>query len=113
MAFDIITPEQLGQGSIATSPSLTTLYTVPDKTRAILKTIDVSNTTTVKKRVNLYLVPSGGSASTSNILISNTLVPANGLLQWTGTHVMNTGDTIQSSGSDSGLTVTVSGGEAV
>lgn len=113
MAFDVITPTKLGRGALATSPTLTTVYTVPSITRTIVKTIDVCNTTTSRLTVNVYLVESGGAAGTSNALLYAMSVPPSGIVQWSGAQVLDAGDKIQANGSASGLTINVSGGECV
>lgn len=113
MAFDVITPTKLGRGALATTPTLTTVYTVPTLTRTIVKTIDICNTTTGRLTAYVYLVESGGTAGTSNALLYAMSVPPSGNIQWTGAQVMNAGDVIQASGSASGLTINVSGGECV
>jgi hypothetical protein len=110
MAFDVITPAQLGRGAITTGT--TTFYTVGSLNRAIVKTIDISNTTAYQKRVTVYLVPSGGSASDDNTLIPNVLVPGYGVFQWSGAQVLNEDDIIQSTASATGCTINISGGEA-
>lgn len=112
MAFNVITPTKLGQGSIATS--LTTRYTTPASTRTMVKDITICNTsTTAAINVSLYLVPSGGSAGVTNIFISNASIPPSGVFQWTGVQIMNAGDFIQDIGSATGCTVNISGGECV
>ena len=57
----------------------TTLYTVPAATSAIVKNIVMTNTTGNEAVVHLHVVPSGGSAQTSNKILSNYPVPANGV----------------------------------
>lgn len=113
MDYRRITPEQLGRGAIATTPTLTTLRTVPALTRDITKCIDIVNTTAAALTVFVYLVPSGGTAGTSNALLYGATVPANGNMQWTGTQILNPGDLIQASASGAGITINVSGGSAV
>jgi len=114
MAFDVITPANLGRGAIATTPTLTTLYTVPALTRAMVKDIDVANTsTTAMLNISLYLVPSGDAAGTGNMLLPSSDIPPKGNLQWTGSQVLNAGDKIQATGSAAGLTVHISGGVCI
>lgn len=113
MAFDAITPAKLGQSAIATTPTLTTVYTVPSLTRTFVKNIDVANTTAAPLTVNIYLVPSGGTAGTGNMLFPTVSIPANSIVQWTGSQILNTGDFIQATGSGAGLTINASGGEAI
>jgi hypothetical protein len=110
MAYQRITPAKLAQGAI--TGSTTTVYTVPASTRTMVKEIDICNTTGGALTVNVHLVPSGGSAGTSNALLYGTSINANSTLQWSGVQVMNAGDTIQVQGSALGLTILASGGEA-
>lgn len=113
MAFDSITPIQLGQGQAATSPAFTTLRTTPANARDIVKSIDIANNNAVAVTVSVHLVASGGSPDNTNRLIPTVSVPANTIFQWTGSQVINAGATIQANASTTGVTVTVSGGEAV
>ena len=110
MAFDVITPNKLGQGAVGITPA--SLYTVPLLTRAIVKDIDVVNTTAVDKLIRIYLVPDGDSAGTANALIYDLTIPANGNLQWNGTQVLNEGDSVQFEADAVGCTAHISGGEA-
>ena len=73
--YQNVTPIQLGQAAITTSA--TTLYTVPSLTRTYLKDINICNTTGSPVTVNVYLVPSGGSAGTGNALLYGLSVAAN------------------------------------
>lgn len=111
MAYKNITPVKLGQAAITTG--VTTLYTVPVSTRTLVKDIDVVNTSAGALTVDIYLVASGGSASTANALFYGFSVAANGNLQWTGVQILNAGDTIQIKASGAGCTINASGGEAV
>lgn len=114
MAFDSITPSKLGQAAIATTPTLTTVYTVPTLTRTIVKDIDICNTSSVSAlTVTVYLVPSGGAAGTSNTLVPGITIAPNAMFQWSGSQIINAGDFIQATGSAAGLTINISGGEAV
>lgn len=113
MAFDSITPVKLGRGAISTTPTVDTIYTVPTLTRAIVKDIDLSNTGATSIQVTVYLVQSGGSPGTSNELIPNMTVPAYGMIQWTGSQVLNAGDSIRTTASASGVTINASGAECV
>jgi len=111
MAFNNITPLKLGQAAITTSYA--TLYTGPTNTRTYVKDIDVINTTATAIGIYISLVPSGDTAGTANALFYNTQLPPNTIVQWAGSQILNTGDTIQVKASASGCTITVSGGEAV
>lgn len=111
MAYQNITPTKLGQAAITTG--VTTLYTVPASTRTLLKDIDIVNTTAGALTVDIYLVPSAGSAGATNALFYGYSINANSNLQWTGTQILNIGDTIQIKASGAGCTIIASGGEAV
>jgi len=108
MAFDIITPTNLGRGPVLAST--TTFYTVSSLERVIVKTIDICNTGGSPLNVTVYLVPSGQSAATGNTIIPNIVIAANFLFQWCGAQVLNEGDTIQAVASATGTTINISGG---
>lgn len=102
--------KKLGSGAITTG-SGTLLYTVPTGYKADVNQIDIANTTANAISCAIYLVPVGGSATTSNILFPTVSVPANTLIQWTGVQHLNTGDFIQGVGGAAGITVHISGEE--
>jgi len=111
MAYSTITPVKLGQAAITTGA--TTLYTAPASTRAMVKEIDVVNTTAGSATFDVYLVPLSGTAGTGNAMFYQQPLNANETLQWNGLQVMNAGETIQIKASTTGLTITASGAEAV
>lgn len=111
MAFDTITPVRFGQAAITTSAA--TLYTTPASTRALIKEISVVNTTATAATFDVYLVPSAGTAGTTNALFYEQPLAAKETLQWNGLQILNAGSTIQVKASIAGLTVVASGGEAV
>ncbi len=80
MAFDVITPTKLGQAAITTG--VTTLYTVPALTRTLLKEFSIANTTGATINVRLFLVPSSGTAGTSNAFLYDVPVLAANALQY-------------------------------
>lgn len=92
--------------------SYTTAYTVPDVTRTYLKDFDIINTTATAVRIYVHIVPFGSLTGTSNALMYNNVLPPYTTMQWTGSQIMNPGDTIQVKGSAAGCTITISGGEA-
>ena len=110
MAFTSIQYLKLVQVAVATAQ--TTQYTVPASRQDVVKNIDICNTTGAAITFTLNLVPSAGSASTANQLLSAVSIPANQTLHWTGTQVMNAGDFISTAASNTGLTMTVSGLES-
>ena len=111
MAFQNVTPIKLGQAAIGVTVS--TLYTVPASTRTYVKDLDIANTTASSLNVSVFLVPSGGSAGNTNILIPGITIPPSGMFQWSGTQFLNAGDTVQVIASATGCTINASGGEAV
>lgn len=108
--YQNVTPVQLGQAAI--TGSVATLYTVPTATRTYLKDINICNTSGSAITVNVYLVPSGGTASTANALLYTLSIASNAVYRWTGVQVLLPGQTIQTSASTTGCTIIASGGEA-
>jgi hypothetical protein len=111
MAYQTITPTQLGQAAMTTSYA--TLYTVPASTRTYLKQMDICNTSASPINIYVSIVPSAGTAGTANSLFYATQLTGNTTLSWTGTQIMNTASTLQVRASATGVTITASGGEAV
>jgi hypothetical protein len=109
--YQSITPVKLGQTAITTG--YTTLYTVPADTRTYLKDFDVINTTAAVVNIYVSLVPTGGTAGTANALLYSNAIPAFTTMQWTGSIVLNPGDTMQVKASATGCTIIACGGEAV
>jgi len=112
MTYQTITPVKLGQTVMTTGA--TTLYTVPASTRTFVKDIDIVNTGGSGYTFDIYLVPSAGTAGTSNALFYQQPISGKQSIQWSGSQILNAGDTIQVKASaGSIITVTASGGEAV
>jgi len=111
MAFSTITPNQLAQAALAVT--IGTLYTVPAATRTFVKDMDICNTTSGAITVRVHLVPNAGSAGTGNAILYDASIPAKSTVQWTGTQILSVGATIQASAGNTGVTITISGGEAV
>jgi hypothetical protein len=103
---------KLAQGAIATGAG-TLAYTVPSPPKATYKTtvtcIDIANTSSTTKTISLHLVPVGGTADTTNMLLPAISVAGNKTLQWTGEQTLDAGDFIQAIGSLTGLTMNISG----
>ncbi len=110
MAFQNIIGNRLAQAALTTS--YVTVYTTPLLTRTYVKNIDICNTTAGSLNIYISLVPSGGTAGTSNALFYNTPVPAYTTVQWTGSEILTPGDLISVKASGTGVTVTITGGEA-
>jgi hypothetical protein len=113
MAFNNITPLQLGQAELTTA--YTTLYTVPasPSTRTFVKDMDIINTTAATISVYVHLVPYGSAATTANALFYAVSIPPNTIMQWAGSQIINSNATIQIKASAVGCTITASGGEAI
>ena len=107
--YQNVIPIKLGQAAITTG--YTTLYTTPLVTRTYLKDFDIINTTAATVRIYVHIVPSGASATTANALLYNNALPPYTTMQWTGSQIMNIGDTLQIKASATGCTITASGGE--
>lgn len=114
-AYQNVTPNQLSQAALTTSYA--TLYTAPTNpttpTRTYIKQIDVCNTTGGALTFNLHIVPATFSAGTTNALFYSQTVAANSTFSYAGVQVMQTLSFISAKASGAGLTITISGGEAV
>jgi hypothetical protein len=108
--YQNVIPLRLGQAAMTTS--YTTLYTTPLVTRTYVKDFDIINTTGATVRIYVHLVPAGSLTGTTNALLYNNALPAYTTMQWTGSQIMNPGDTLQIKASAVGCTITASGGEA-
>jgi hypothetical protein len=113
--YQNVTPNLLAQAAITTS--YTTIYTVPTNpttpTRTYMKQIDVCNTTGSPITFNLHIVQATFSEGTQNALFYGQSVNANSTFSYSGVQVLPTLSTIQVKASGAGLTITISGGEAV
>ena len=115
MAFQNITGIKLGQLVLTTTYAQ--LYIVPKNIRTYVKDIDICNTTGSAITAYVSLVISGGTPSASNALFYNTNIPAYSTMQWTGSEILEAGDTIWVKASvdpvlGAGLTINATGGEA-
>jgi len=112
--FQNIVAAKLCQASMGTAYS--TIYTVPPNTQGYVKDIDISNTTggAITAYVHLvgYGATAGNTGNNSNAVLYNVQIPAYSTLQWTGTQILNTSDSIQVKASATGLNITVSGAQA-
>ena len=66
----------LGQTTPADT-NVATLYTVPASTQTVISTLTVSNLTAIETDIDIYVVPSGGSATTGNALVYQAPLSAN------------------------------------
>jgi hypothetical protein len=110
MAFQNIIGYKLGQAEMPTT--YFTVYTVPPNVRTYIKDIDICNTAGSSLRFYVHLVPIGKTAAVDNALFYNAPINGTTTVQWTGSQILNAGDTIQVKASAAGVTVSVTGGEA-
>jgi hypothetical protein len=71
----------------------------------------IANTTSTSISFTLYLVPSGGSPATSNMVFPAVSIPGNTVVEWEGGQSLKAGDFAQCVGSGAGITVTLTGEE--
>lgn len=109
--YQIVTPRQLAQAALTVNYA--TIYTCPASTRTYLKEFDVVNTTASVIDVYVNIVPAAGTAGPSNALFYRNALPGYSTLQWTGTQILEAGQTLQVKASAVGCTITASGAEAV
>lgn len=90
----------------------TLLYTAPASTTTYVKAIHVTNTTAADATITLGL-RSGATLAAANHFLSAFTIPARGSYDWSGNHVLTTGQTIRAlQGTASSLTVHISGIES-
>lgn len=96
----------------APSTSGSLLYTVPNGKSTIVKNIVLANTTSNDATVHLSVVPSAGSASASNRILSNYAVPASGVSTLDCSIVMPAGTFLHgTNGTTGAVNITISGVE--
>jgi len=94
----------------ATVGSYSTLYTVPTGFQVAIVDIEICNTAATPETFTICLVPSGGSAGTSNALFYNAPISGNTTVQWTGQQVLLGGGTVQAQASVTDITFKMGGG---
>ena len=109
--FTELTGKKLGQAAVTATAAI--VYETPVNTRTYIKDIMVAILRVVHLMYKYILLQVGGAAATSNALIYNKTIATKEYLQWSGLQITNSGDTIQVLGSSTGLTITISGAEAV
>lgn len=110
MAFQNVIGNRLAQAE--TTTSYVTIYTTPLATRTYVKNIDICNTTSGSLRFYVHLIPKDGTAGAGNALFYNAPINGNTTVQWTGSEILTPGDLIQIKGSATGISITITGGEA-
>jgi hypothetical protein len=96
--------------STPATTSVSTLYTVSSNVQFLLKDIDICNTTGSPATFNIYLVPSGSTASQSNALFYNAPISGYTTVQWSGELALAAGSTIQALASATTVSIKISGG---
>lgn len=106
----VYTPKRLGSiTQLGTTNS--TIYTATG-VKAVIKEILISNTTNTAATVTVNLVPSGGSAATTNEILCSVTISGYSTLTFKCSQVLELGDFIVAkSGTASVLNVIVSGVE--
>lgn len=79
----------------------TTQYTVAASTQDVIKCIDVANTTGAAQTITLTIA--------GTVIFNAMSIAAGATLHWTGTQVLNAGDTIVTAASAVGLALLISG----
>lgn len=72
----------LGQ-SLPADTSNATLYTVPASTEGIVSTLTITNVSGTDASFRVFVVPSGGSAGTSNALVYDATISGNSYTAFT------------------------------
>lgn len=110
--FQDIVGLRLGRGQLPAT--YTTIYTCPTDRRAYIKDINLCNTHSGKHHAYVAIVPTGQTAGVAYEILSNYGIDAYDTYRWTGTQILNAGDTIQVKASTANyITIYVSGAEAV
>jgi hypothetical protein len=94
----------------AATTSISILYTVPSNIQFQLQEIDICNTSGTGTTFSIYLVPSGGSATTSNALFYSAPIGGLTTVQWQGGLALPAGSTIRASASITSVTFKIAGG---
>lgn len=98
------------QPSGAAGSTIGTVYTVPTAQQFTLTDIEICNASATASSFSIYLVPSGGTAGTTNALFYNAPINGNTTVQWTGSTALSAGSTIQASSASGNVTIKISGG---
>lgn len=98
------------QPTSAAGSTVGTLYTVPTGQQFTLTDIEICNTSASPTNFSIYLVPSGGTAGTTNALFYNAPINGNTTVQWSGSTALSTGFTIQASSVNAAVAIKISGG---
>lgn len=107
-----VTARRLCTGDVGAG-SIGSLYTAPAATRTVIRQAALCNTTAGALTVDVYLVPSGGSATASNQALKSFSVAAETTVEPPGIvgQVIEAGGSLRAQASGAGLTCIASGSE--
>lgn len=107
-----VTARRLCTGDVGAA-SIGTLYTAPAATLTVIRQAALCNTTAGALTVDVYLVPSGSSATASTQVLSDYSVAANTTVEPPGLvgQVIEAGGSLRAQASGAGLTCIASGSE--
>lgn len=91
------------------------VYNAPSQegSYAIVKSINVANTSTSNEVFSINLVPTNGSIGINNVIVGNVLLTGNNVFSYDTSIVMPPGSTLHVSQVATNLTFTISGVEYV
>lgn len=91
------------------------IYSVPfgAENYAIIKSINVANTSSTSQTFSLNLVPAGGTVNASNVIVGNVAMSGNNVFSYETSIVMPANSTLHVSQPGTSLTFTISGVEYV
>ena len=89
-----------------------TLYTVPALTTAIVKNINVANTTAVDATITIWIDPDGTTAGDAQVAMKTVTIPANDFINVSCYFIMAAAATIKATaGTTNVLAVSINGAE--
>jgi hypothetical protein len=91
MAETVKSPSYL----LPSANTLSTLYTVPSATQAVVSTINVCNTASTDATYRIAVVPSGVSITNANYLVYDATITGNESISFTQGVTMGAGDVLQ------------------
>jgi glucose-6-phosphate dehydrogenase assembly protein OpcA len=81
--------------ALPAASTLTTLYTVPASTQAVVSTINVCNTASTDATYRIAVVPNGVSITNANYIVFNATVAGNETISLTQGITMDSGDLLR------------------
>jgi glucose-6-phosphate dehydrogenase assembly protein OpcA len=75
--------------------TLSTLYTVPSSTQAVVSTINVCNTASADATYRIAIVPNGVSITNANYIVYNATISGNETIAFTQGITMDSGDLLR------------------